>query len=209
MSMKNEPVAMDIDSDYSASDQSDSSQISYIDDYENLPSTGRAMHAHVVDLGEYKEHGKEKAMLKLQDAIVTTLYNISPDVLKSFLSPTVNTFKAVFGKKDVQLVIWRKGVEVLVGTFENHTSMKSFRFEHLGGFLIGYDGSWHLKITASNAYSASKWPEVWSGKFEDRGGVLRMTVEVEESALMKRASLLAEFMLTTKYWELKTDIKTT
>jgi hypothetical protein len=36
--------------------------------------------------------------------------------LKSFLSPTVNTVKAVFGKKDVQLVIWRKGLEVLVST---------------------------------------------------------------------------------------------
>lgn len=216
---------MDIDSDHSASDHSDTSQVSYTDAYESLPSSGPATHAHIVDLGEYIDHRKENGTLKLQDAVVTTLYSISPDTLKSFLSPTVSTFKAVFGKKDVQLVIWRKGLEVLVsgctpegfscstmaqvGTFENHTSMKAFRFEHLGGFLIGYDGSWHLKVTASNAYSANRWPEVWSGKFEDRGGVMKMTVEVKEGDMMKRASLLADCMLTMKYWELKADIKMT
>jgi hypothetical protein len=87
--------------------------------------------------------------------------------------------------------------------------MKSFRFEHVAGFLIGYDGSWHLKVTASNAYSSTKWPEVWAGKFEDHGGVSRMTVEVEDADMAKRASTMAEHMLTTKYWELKADIKMT
>jgi hypothetical protein len=72
--------------------------------------------------------------------------------------------------------------------------MKMFRFEHVAGFLIGYDGSWHLKVTASNAYSNSKWPDVWAGKFEDRGGVTKMTVEVEMDEMMKRASVLSEFL---------------
>jgi hypothetical protein len=96
-----------------------------------------------------------------------------------------------------------------VGTFENHTSMKFFRFEHVAGFLIGYDGSWHIKVTASNAYSSSKWPDVWAGKFEDHGGVAKMTVEDEEGPMAKRASALAQYMLSTKYWKLKTDVKTT
>jgi hypothetical protein len=87
--------------------------------------------------------------------------------------------------------------------------MKSFRFEHVAGFLIGYDGSWHLKVTASNAYSSTKWPEVWAGKFEDHGSVSRMTVEVEDADMAKRASTMVEHMLTTKYWELKADIKMT
>jgi hypothetical protein len=87
--------------------------------------------------------------------------------------------------------------------------MKSFRFELIAGFLIGYDGSWHLKVTASNAYSSTKWPDVWAGKFEDHGGVARMTVEVEDADMVKQASILADYMLSTKYWELKTDIKTT
>jgi hypothetical protein len=112
-----EPIAMSIDGEHSVSDHSDSSQISYTDDYETLPSSAPATHAHIVDLGEYVSHYKENGMVKLQDAVVTTLYSISPDTLRSFLSPTVNTFKAIFGKKDIQLVIWRKGLEVLVSGY--------------------------------------------------------------------------------------------
>jgi hypothetical protein len=87
--------------------------------------------------------------------------------------------------------------------------MKAFRFENIAGFLIGYDGSWHLKVTASDAYSNNKWPEVWCGKFEDRGGITKMSVEVEEEMMAKRASQLSECMLDNKYWELQVDIKTT
>ncbi|KAH7077743.1 hypothetical protein BKA63DRAFT_542089 [Paraphoma chrysanthemicola] len=194
---------------HEASVKSDSSQVSYTSDYENLPAAGPVAHAHIVDLGEYMQVAKEVGVVKLQDAIVTTLFNVSPETLQTFLDPMVHTFKAVFGKKDVQLVIWRKGGEVFVGTFENHTSMKTFRFEHVAGFLIGYDGSWHLKVTASNAYSSPKWPDVWAGKFEDRGGVTKMTVECDEVGMAKRASSLAECMLHTRYWEIKVDVKTT
>jgi hypothetical protein len=106
--------AMDVDSDTAVSIHSDSSQVSFVDEYENLPSNGPRNHAHVIDLGEYAEATKDDGMLQLQDAVATTLYKASLETLKSFLSPTVNTIKAVFGKKDVQLVIWRKGLEVFV-----------------------------------------------------------------------------------------------
>jgi hypothetical protein len=109
-----ESNAMDVDSDHSDSIQSNASHVSYVDDYETLPSNGSNSHAHIVDLGDYADLVKEYDMIKLQDAVVTNLYNTSPDTLKSFLSPTVNTMKAVFGKKDVQLLIWRKGLEVFV-----------------------------------------------------------------------------------------------
>lgn len=98
----------------SDSGKSDSSTLSYTDDFETLPSRGPSSHAHILDLAEYAASMKEDATLKLQDAVVTTLYNISPATLKSFVNPTVNTFKAVFGKKDFQLVVWRKGLEVFV-----------------------------------------------------------------------------------------------
>lgn len=123
MSIQPEPIAMSIDSDHPASDHSDSSQVSYTDDYETLPSSAPTTHAHIVDLGEYVSHYKEDGMVKLQDAVVTTLYSISPDTLRSFLSPTINTFKAVFGKKDIQLIIWRKGLEVLVSCCTNMSKL--------------------------------------------------------------------------------------
>jgi hypothetical protein len=111
--------AMDIDSDIASpirasSIRSDSSNVSFVDDYESLPSNGPTKHAHLIDLCEYAAAVKDDGMLQLQDAVATTLYKASPDTLNSFLSPTVNTIKVVFGKKDVQLVIWRKGLEVFV-----------------------------------------------------------------------------------------------
>jgi hypothetical protein len=138
MSAQTETMAMDIDSDNSASVRSDSSQMSYTDDYESLPSNGPGSHAHIVDLCEYADLAKEFGMVKLQDAVVTTLYNISPKTLKSFLSPTVNTFKAVLGKKDVQLVVWRKGLEVFVSVYASESRV-----------LVNYLflRSAHLKIT--------------------------------------------------------------
>jgi hypothetical protein len=87
--------------------------------------------------------------------------------------------------------------------------MKLYRFEHVAGFLIGYDGSWHFKATASNAYSAAKWPEVWAGKFECHGGVAKMTVENEDGEMEKRASMLAGAIIGGKYWEMNIDVKTT
>jgi hypothetical protein len=107
-------VAMDVDSDNASSIRSDSSQVSFVDEYETLPANGPTNHAHVIDLGEYADVVKEDGMLQLQDAVATTLYKFSPETLKSFLSPTVNTIKVVFGKRNVQLVIWRKGLEVFV-----------------------------------------------------------------------------------------------
>ncbi|KAG9192634.1 hypothetical protein G6011_11368 [Alternaria panax] len=191
------------------SGNSDSSTRSYTDDFETLPSSGAVSDAHILDLDEYAVSMKEEGALKLQDAVVTSLFNISPATLGSFVSPTVNTFKAVFGTKDMQLVVWRKGLEVFIGTFEHHKSMKAYRFEHVAGFLIGYDGSWHLKVAASNAYSTPKWPDVWAGKFECQGGVAKMTIENEEMAIAKRASVLAATVIGGRYWELKTDVKIT
>jgi hypothetical protein len=87
--------------------------------------------------------------------------------------------------------------------------MKSFRFEHIAGFLIGYDGSWHLKVTASNAYCSNKWPDVWAGRFKDRGRGTKMTVEAEEKGMAKSSSILVEYMLASTYWEKTADAKTT
>jgi hypothetical protein len=93
MSTTIEPIAVDVESDNSESVKSDSSHLSYTNDYENLPSNGPRSHAHIVDLGEYADVVKDKDMVKLQDAIVTTLYNVSPDMLEYFLNPTVNTLR--------------------------------------------------------------------------------------------------------------------
>jgi hypothetical protein len=100
-------------------------------------------------------------------------------------------------------------ISLQIGTYEHYTSLKIYKFEHVAGFLIGYDGSWHLKVTAGGACSNPKWPEIWAGKFESYPGVSAMTVEAEEVDMAKRASALAESMLVARFWELNADIKTT
>jgi len=87
--------------------------------------------------------------------------------------------------------------------------MKAYRFELVAGFLIGYDGAWRLKVTASNAYANAKWPEVWAGKFFEIGGVAKMSVEVAEADMAGRASQLAGTIIQAKYWTLKHDIRFT
>jgi hypothetical protein len=74
--------AMDIDSDNASpvrasSIRSDSSNVSFVDEYESLPSSGPTKHAHLIDLGEYAEVVKDDGMLQLQDAVATTLYKAS------------------------------------------------------------------------------------------------------------------------------------
>lgn len=94
-----------------------------------------------------------------------------------------------------------------VGIFEHHTTLKAYRFSHLAGFLIGYDGAWHLMITATNAYSSTKWTDVWAGKFESYGGVEKMTVQVDEEGMVKTAGDMADALLDGKWSEGKVEIK--
>ncbi|KAF2133172.1 hypothetical protein P153DRAFT_331643 [Dothidotthia symphoricarpi CBS 119687] len=208
MTMQLEPIPMEIDCVEPPSPGSDESQISFTNDYESLPSSGPPKHAHIIDLAGYDECAELGGTISLQDAIVTTLFNVSPETLCSFLSPTVHTFKAIF-KGNKQLVIWRKGLEVFIGLFEHHQSLKVYGFEHIAGLLIGYDGSWHLKVTAGDAYSNPKWPDVWAGKFESYGGISKMVVELDEVGMERRASVMGESILRGRYWGCKKDIKST
>jgi len=109
MKSHNNCTAMDIDSPIkitassrsdspskSDSGNSDDSTFSYTDDFATLQSSGATSYAHILDLGEYAAI-KEDAF-KLQDAIVATLFQLSLETLKPFLSPTVHTFKAVWQK---------------------------------------------------------------------------------------------------------------
>lgn len=106
-----------------------------------------------------------------------------------------------------QDILIQRSQHLQIGTFEHHASRKLYGFEHVAGLLIGYDGCWHLKATASNAYANSKWPEVWAGKFACDRGVFQMTVEMGEEEMAKRASILANMILEHRFWEFKADIK--
>lgn len=74
-------------------------------DFPNLPTENEQ--ARTSPFAKYlkPEHA---GVYQLQEAIATTLLNTSPDMLTSFVDPTIGTFKAVY-KGAKQLVIWCKG----------------------------------------------------------------------------------------------------
>ena len=131
MSLSPESKRMEIDHDSSQSAKSKSSQILYTDDFATLPANGPVSHAHIIALSPNLiclTHDGGTA--RLQDVVVTTLFNHSSATLQSFLCPTVNTFKAIFGKQDIQLVIWRKGLEVFV-RFPSPHALPAHQSDHL------------------------------------------------------------------------------
>lgn len=109
-----EDTMADVKLDRCASLQINSNHISFTSDFATLPANSPAAHAHIIDLDGYEGCIKEEGMIRLQDAVVTTLFKVAPEALKSFLSPTVHNYKVIFGKRGTQLVVWRKGPEVLV-----------------------------------------------------------------------------------------------
>ena len=115
--------------------KSTKSQTLFTDTFECLPSTGFEKQAHIIDVDALTKHAEHEGTLQLQDAVATTLYLASPETLRSFLSPTTHTFKVLFkgDRGDKQLVIWRKGVEVFVGTPSSnptHTLIPADRYIH-------------------------------------------------------------------------------
>lgn len=64
-------------------------------------------------------------------------------------------------------------------------------------------------VTATNAYSSTKWTDVWAGKFESYGGVECMSVHVDEDGMVKTAADMVEALLERKWWEGKLDVKCT
>jgi hypothetical protein len=64
-----------------------------------------------------------------------------------------------------------------------------------------------LKATAGNAFSSTRWNEVWRGEFECFGGVAKMSVEREEGAMEWRAGLLAREMVCGRFWEGKVEVR--
>ncbi|EOA82710.1 uncharacterized protein SETTUDRAFT_95924 [Exserohilum turcica Et28A] len=184
----------------------------YTTDVATLPPSGAPSQAHILNLplSPTSPLPSSSSSITLQDAIATTLFHVSASTLSQFLSPQTSVFKAVFGSSKysgMQFVVWRRGCEVFTGTFEHHTSIKRFRFEHLAGCLVGYDGAWQLRVTASNAYAATRWGDVWAGKFACEGGVAKMTVEVDEEGMAGRGAVLACEIVAGRYWEGRVDVK--
>jgi hypothetical protein len=96
--------------------------ITFVGDYAPLPPTAPSNHPHIIDVTAYARNHEDKATkLKLQDAVVTMLHNISigsSDALNQSLDADRPSFRLVQKYKDLRntdkFVIAKKDNKVLV-----------------------------------------------------------------------------------------------
>jgi hypothetical protein len=93
--------------------------VQFTNDHAALPSTAPANHPHLIDLATYTPpEGDQRTNMKLQDAVVTMLHQISTIVLDDFLDPNKPSFKLIQSFKNKsetdKLVITKKDNKVMV-----------------------------------------------------------------------------------------------
>ncbi len=98
--------------------------VCFLDTFQALPAAAPADHAHIVDLIRV---GQFKALI--QDAIVTLLYKVSPEILTNLLDAGAQNFQ-LFQKCKGQVetrgfVIIKKGSDVLVSASTHHQNLSS------------------------------------------------------------------------------------
>jgi hypothetical protein len=93
--------------------------VEFTDCLKRLPATAPVNHAHIIDLNSYKlEMEDEGYDVKVWDAVMTMLFNISEQTINDFLDSKIKTFQLVQefdgSSSSTKLVIWRQGGQALV-----------------------------------------------------------------------------------------------
>jgi hypothetical protein len=94
-------------------------RVQFANTYPALAASTSAKHPHIIDLASYTPpDGDQRTNMKLQDAVVTMLHQISTDVLANFSDAGKPTFKLIQKFKNPgntdELVIAKKGSKVIV-----------------------------------------------------------------------------------------------
>ncbi|KAJ4377853.1 hypothetical protein N0V83_000683 [Neocucurbitaria cava] len=187
-------------------------EVEFLNGYEELPATAPVDHARIIHLPTFMPaDGEFRSNIKLQDAIVTMLYNISPTTLEAFMNaPTVpGSFRLVQentdGSSDDKLLLIRKSDYVMVGRFRELSipAGEVYEFDHLARLSIANDGRWKLLHAVYRTYFRRDWDLVWSGFSVSAGEELdRDTIlEPKEEERMAYGVNLAEHMMVNKLWD--------
>jgi hypothetical protein len=98
--------------DYDWSGQPDSARLKFSDNFEKLPPTAPANHAHIIDLSSYDAAMAEEEPydMKVWDVVLTMLYNISEKTANDFQLKKEHAGSSAF----MDLIVWRQGSEVMV-----------------------------------------------------------------------------------------------
>ncbi|KAF2473415.1 uncharacterized protein BDR25DRAFT_312483 [Lindgomyces ingoldianus] len=149
---------------------STSSKWRYLDTSSLLPANAPTKHAHIIDLSSIDDELSSNP--SIWDAVATVLFQAGPEMLEWFLHSRNKTFRFVRkeGLKDWNLIIWRKGCEVLIALFRPQSSkIKSkifYEWDKIIRCMIGYNGSWSVYYGAWYGVTGDSLEEAWDDTFE-------------------------------------------
>ncbi|EMD89138.1 hypothetical protein COCC4DRAFT_23625 [Bipolaris maydis ATCC 48331] len=91
-----------------------SQTVAFLTTFAPLPATAPSSHAHII-----KDLARGTSKPRLQDAIVTLLYNISFSTLTTFLDPDIKEFRLIQTRRrgrdaGEQLIVMKRGCKVIV-----------------------------------------------------------------------------------------------
>ncbi|KAF1841916.1 uncharacterized protein K460DRAFT_358608 [Cucurbitaria berberidis CBS 394.84] len=187
--------------------------VRFADCFDRLPVNTPSNHAHIIDLSSYKpaEIGGQYD-LKLQDAVVTLIFNISKGLLKRFLSASIKTFKMVhqlqLGPSNMKLIIWRRGNQVLVGQYIEYPDSNLVEWDNLIRYVINFDGTWDITEASFGKYTRSKLIDAWIGAFVQP--ILNREITASnDKDMAKLATSSANYILMCKCWNAEEGFKWT
>ncbi|KAF2133173.1 hypothetical protein P153DRAFT_412782 [Dothidotthia symphoricarpi CBS 119687] len=182
--------------------------VQYVNDFAALPSTAPPDHAHVVDIATFRpSDGNVKSNVKLQDAVVTMLYQISPDTLSKFLNSGTRSFRLVNQSAHniaEKLVIIKKGNEVLASeSYTDHTGppLRVFEFDNLARMRVDQSGKWTITYGSYGEYVRRDWDQLWNGQFVDVGMSMRTMVASNDRDKAHFAFSVADYILANSLWD--------
>ncbi|USP73795.1 uncharacterized protein yc1106_01069 [Curvularia clavata] len=144
-------------------------RVAFLDMVINLPASAPKDHAHIID-----QRFKGRSTARIQDAIVTVLFNVCPNELPTFLDPNVKDFRLVQTKRrkdrwslwsapSGQLVIWKRGRKVILGVEEDLSPVSLRKVVHniVLHLEVNDDGAWNVPYASVNESSERTWKDIW------------------------------------------------
>ncbi|KAJ5024803.1 hypothetical protein J3E73DRAFT_371557 [Bipolaris maydis] len=186
-----------------------SQTVAFLTTFAPLPATAPSSHAHII-----KDLARGTSKPRLQDAIVTLLYNISFSTLTTFLDPDIKEFRLIQTRRrgrdaGEQLIVMKRGCKVIIGLANYCPELfDTLEFDNLVRMEIDKDGAWKLVYASYRDYFCKSWDAVWEGRTVNRGWdclSLRAWVEDPRAESRKTLEILAEELMlvvvTGRMWE--------
>jgi hypothetical protein len=189
-----------------------------VDFANSFPASAPIDHAHILGLDKYA--------VKIWDAVVTMLFNISPDTLWNFLDSSNNTFKLIqqLSPGGAIFIIFRKGNEVLVcrcstmiylptltltlrqvAQYKQYDVENLLEFEEIVRCSVNFAGAWKINSASFGKRTRINFDDVWAHSFIPASADRFEEVATDEETKQDPAATLAGFITLRQYWTKYTE----